>query len=78
VGIVEMAPFESEYGSGQSLIIIRSLMPSCFRVKASAAKRLSFSVIRVTYDFRRVRDARKEAVLPIMVPDATISHLPID
>jgi|FreactcultuFSWF8_1027224.scaffolds.fasta_scaffold00076_110 hypothetical protein len=76
VGIVEMAPFESEYGSGQSLIIIKSLMPSCFNVRASAAKRLSFSVSRVTYDLRSVRDTRNEAVLPMMVPEATMSHLP--
>ena len=71
-----MAPFESEYGSGHSLIIIKSLMPSCFNVKASAANRLSFSVIRVTYDLRSVREARNDAVLPIIVPDATMSHLP--
>lgn len=53
-------------------------MPSCFRVKASAANRLSFSVSRVTYDFRSVREARNEAVLPMIVPDAAMSHLPFD
>lgn len=48
VGIVLMAPLDSEYGRGHNLIIIKSFRPSCLRVSARAAKRLSFVVRRST------------------------------
>jgi hypothetical protein len=75
VGKVAMAPLEREYGSGHRRIITRSLRPSCLRVSARAAKRVSFARRRWTMDFRRVRERMKEAVLPTMVAEAAMNHL---
>jgi len=75
VGKVAMAPLEREYGSGHMRIIMRSFRPSCLRVRARAAKRVSFARRRWTMDFRRVRERRKEAVLPTIVAEAAMNHL---
>lgn len=53
----------------------RSLRPSCLRVRARAAKRVSFAMRRVTMLRSRVRESRKEAVLPAMVALAAMNHL---
>lgn len=74
VGNVAMAPFEREYGNGHSLIIIRSLRPSCFSVSANAAKRLSFAIRRWTTFFRRLRERINETVLPTMVALAAMNQ----
>jgi hypothetical protein len=75
VGKVATAPLESEYGSGHMRIMTRSLRPSCLRVRASAAKRLSFAMRRWTMFLRNERERRKEAVLPAMVAEAAMNQL---
>src|SRR5271170_2402112 len=59
LGNVDNAPFDSEYGSGQSRIMQSNLSPSCLRVRVKAANRLSLATRRSTYRFRRVLDTRK-------------------
>lgn len=75
VGTVDIAPFESEYGSGQSRIMQRSFRPSCFRTRERAAKRGSFATRRLTKPERIVRDTRNEQKEPMMVAAATMNHL---
>ena len=75
VGKVAMAPLESEWGSGHIRIMMSSFRPSCLRVRARAAKRLSFATRRWTIDFRRERESRKDAVLPAMVAEAAMNQL---
>lgn len=75
VGTVDIAPFESEYGSGQSRIMQRSFRPSCFRTRERAAKRGSFATRRLTKPERIVRDTRNEQKEPMMVAVATMNHL---
>ena len=48
VGNVDIAALLKLYGNGQRRIMHRILMPSCFRVKASASNRLSFPTRRST------------------------------
>lgn len=75
VGMSEMAPLEMEYGRGHNRIIMRSLIPSCFKVRAIDAKRGSPWTRPWTSERRTVRETMNEAVLPMMVADATINHL---
>lgn len=56
-------------------IMTRSLRPSCLRVRARAAKRLSFATRRETMVRSRVRERRKEAVLPATVAVAAMNQL---
>lgn len=75
VSKVEMAPFEIEYGNGHNLIIHRSLRPSRFRTKVSAANLVSCSTSRWTYLERMVRETMKEHRDPKTVADATMNQL---
>ena len=75
VGNVAMAPLEREYGNGHSLIMTRSLRPSCFSVRDNAAKRLSFAIRRWTILFKRLRERIKETVLPTIVALAAMNQL---
>src|ERR1700677_5082709 len=74
VGNVDMAPFESEYGRGHSLIMHSSLTPSCFRVRVNAANRLSLATHRSTYFRKTVLEAMSEQVEPTTVAVARISQ----
>jgi hypothetical protein len=53
----------------------RSLRPSCLRVRARAAKRLSFAMRRSTKFLRREREIMKDAVEPAMVAEAAMNQL---
>jgi len=75
VGKVAIAPFEIEYGKGHSLIMTSNFRPSCLSVSAKAVKRRSLATIRVTQADKIWREARKEAVEPRMVADATMNQL---
>lgn len=75
VGNVAMAPLDSEYGKGHIRIMTRSFIPSCFNVRASAAKRLSLAINRWTMFFKMLRERRNDAVLPATVALAAINHL---
>lgn len=72
VGKVEMAAFDKLYGKGHNLIIQRILMPSCLSVRARASNRLSCPTSLFTYFDNTVLDARKAAVEPATVADATM------
>jgi hypothetical protein len=73
--MVLSAPLLKLYGSGHRRIMMRSLMPSCLRVRASAAKRESFATSRETYEWRRFRETMNAAVDPTIVEDATMNQL---
>jgi hypothetical protein len=73
--MVATAPLESEYGSGQSRNMISSFRPSCLRVRARAAKRVSLARRRETKERRRERETMKEAVEPQTVAVAAINQL---
>jgi hypothetical protein len=75
VGKVATAPLEMEYGSGHSRYMMRSFRPSCLRVRERAAKRVSFAIRRWTMFLRRVRERRKDAVLPATVAVAAMNQL---
>ena len=53
----------------------RSLNPSCLRTKDSAAKRVSFWTSRCTYPDKTAREAKNDAVDPIIVALAAMNHL---
>jgi len=76
VGKVDIAPFEMLYGSGHSLIMTKSLRPSCFKTSDSASNLRSFATILFTKLESNVRDTMKEHVDPTIVADATIGQLP--
>lgn len=75
VGTVAMAPLESEYGRGHSLIMIRSLKPSRLRVCARASKRLSVATSRRVKDDSQYLHNRKEQNDPTILADAAMNHL---
>lgn len=75
VGIVLIAPLDSEYGNGHNRIMIKSLMPSCLSVSARAAKRGSRFIRRETNPDKRYRETRNEQELPTTVAEATINQL---
>lgn len=75
VSKVEIAPLEIEYGNGQSLIIHRSLRPSCLSTKESAVNLESFSTSRWTNLESKVRETKNEHSDPTTVADATMNQL---
>lgn len=75
VGKVDIAPFEILYGSGQSLIITRSLRPSCLRTRDNASNLLSCATMRLTKFESSVLETIKEQVEPTTVAEATIGQL---
>lgn len=77
VSKVDIAPFEIEYGRGQSRIIHKSLRPSCFNTKESAANRVSFLMSRCTKFESSVLETMNEQKDPITVADAAINQLAI-
>ena len=75
VGKVEIAPFDNEYGSGHSRIIVKSFRPSCFRTSERAANWLLSATKLLTYFKRIVRDTTKEQVDPTILALATMNQL---
>lgn len=75
VGNVDIAPFDSEYGSGHNLIMHNSLRPSCFRTRASASNLLSLATSRLTKLDKRVLEAMKEHKDPTILAVATMNQL---
>lgn len=75
VGNVEIAPLDSEYGKGQSRIMMSSFTPSCFNTEEKAWNRLSLATSRCTKPEKIVRDVMKEHVDPATVAVAMISQL---
>lgn len=75
IGKVDIAPFVSEYGNGQSRIIINNFRPSCLSTDEKASKRLSFATSRCTNPEKIVRDVKKEHVDPATVAVAIMSQL---
>ena len=75
VGNVDIAPLEREYGSGHRRIMTSNFNPSCFKVSASAANRLSVSTSRWAKPDRRLRDTTNEQKEPTTVAEATTNQL---
>lgn len=74
VGKVDIAALDKLYGNGHNRIMHKILIPSCFSVRAKASNRLSCPTNLFTYFDRTVLDARKAAVEPATVADATINQ----
>lgn len=70
-----MAPLDIEYGRGQSRIMHRSLRPSCFKTKESAANLVSDSTSLWTNLESNVLETMNEQKDPATVADAAINQL---
>lgn len=75
VGKVEIAPLEILYGNGHSLIMTKSLRPSCSKTRDKASNLRSFATMLLTKLESSVRETMKEHVDPTTVADATMGQL---